>query len=108
MSTTGPDDAGTDVEASPWLLRLYVAGESPRSIDAFTNLKAICDAHLPGRYEIEIVDLIEDPAQAAADDVLAVPTLVRREPPPSRRIIGNLSDTERVLGYLNVPTDEPS
>lgn len=91
--------------AEPWLLRLYVAGQSPKSLDAYVNLKAICDQHLTGRYEIEIVDLVERPEQAATDDVLALPTLVRRRPPPSRRIIGNLSDTERVLGYLSVPTD---
>ncbi|MGK2947217.1 MAG: circadian clock KaiB family protein [Acidimicrobiales bacterium] len=99
---TGPTDARTPAP-EPWLLRLYVAGQSPKSLDAYMNLKAICDEHLTGRYEIEIVDLVEHPDQAAADDVLALPTLIRRLPPPSRRIIGNLSDTERVLGYLSVP-----
>jgi circadian clock protein KaiB len=89
--------------AVPWLLRLYVAGQSPKSLDAFANLKAICDDHLPGQYEIEIVDLIEQPWLAVTDDVLALPTLVRRQAPPSRRITGNLSDTERVLGYLRLP-----
>jgi circadian clock protein KaiB len=87
----------------PWHLRLYVAGNSPKSLDAFANLKDICEQHLPGQYEIEIVDLIDDPARAATDDVLAVPTLVRRLPPPSRKIIGNLSNTDRVLSYLRVP-----
>lgn len=87
----------------PWHLRLYVAGQSPKSLDAFANLKAICEQHLPGRYEIEIVDLIEDPTLAVTDDVLAVPTLVRCLPPPTRKIIGSLSDTERVLGYLRIP-----
>lgn len=87
----------------PWHLRLYVAGQSPKSLDAFANLKAICEHHLPGQYEIEIVDLIEHPMLAATDDVLAVPTLVRCLPPPSRKIIGSLSDTERVLGYLRIP-----
>jgi circadian clock protein KaiB len=86
-----------------WQLRLYVAGQSPKSLDAFANLKAICEEHLPGQYEIEIVDLLQDPAMAATDNVLAVPTLVRRVPQPSRRIIGNLSNVERVLGYLRVP-----
>lgn len=86
-----------------WQLRLYVAGQSPKSLDAFANLKAICEEHLPGQYEIEIVDLLQDPAMAAADNVLAVPTLVRRVPPPPRRIIGNLSNVERVLNYLRVP-----
>jgi circadian clock protein KaiB len=87
----------------PWALRLYVAGQSAKSLDAFANLKAICEQHLAGQYEIEIVDLIEHPTMAAADDVLAVPTLVRRLPPPSRKIIGTLSDTARVLGHLRIP-----
>lgn len=90
-------------DEAPWHLRLYVAGQSPKSLDAFANLRQICDEYLPGQYEIEIVDLIEDPTMAATDDVLAVPTLVRRLPLPSRKIIGNLSDTERVLGYLRMP-----
>ena len=85
------------------LLRLYIAGQSPRSLDAFANLRVICDQHLPGQYEIEIVDLVEHPELAAADEVLALPTLVRLRPAPSRRIIGNLSDTERVLRYLRLP-----
>ena len=86
-----------------WHLRLYVAGQSPKSLDAFVNLKAICEQHLAGQYEIEIVDLVEHPTLAVTDDVLAVPTLVRCLPPPSRKIIGTLSDTERVLGYLRIP-----
>ncbi len=97
LTDAAPGDAG------PWQLRLYVAGQSPKSLDAFANLREICEQNLPGQYEIEIVDLIEHPTQAATDDVLAVPTLVRRLPPPSRKIIGNLSDTERVLGYLRIP-----
>ncbi|MEA3077659.1 MAG: circadian clock protein KaiB [Actinomycetota bacterium] len=101
--TTAFSDAAAAL-AGPWQLRLYVAGQSPKSLDAFANLKAICEEHLPGRYEIEIVDLLEHPAMAATDDVLAVPTLVRRLPPPPRRIIGTLSDAERVLGYLRVPS----
>jgi circadian clock protein KaiB len=96
----------TDIHAAgdvPGLVRLYIAGQSPRSLDAFANLKVICDRHLPGQYEIEIVDLVEHPELAAADEVLALPTLVRLRPPPPRRIIGNLSDTERVLSYLRLP-----
>jgi circadian clock protein KaiB len=92
-----------DGSAEPWLLRLYVAGPSPKSLDAYVNLKAICDEHLPGQYEIEILDLVEQPGLATADDVLALPTVVRRQPLPSRRIIGNLSDTDRVLGHLGLP-----
>jgi circadian clock protein KaiB len=89
--------------SGPWQLRLYVAGQSPKSLDAFANLREICEENFPGRYEIEIIDLMEHPRLAAADDILAVPTLVRRVPTPARKIIGNLSDTERVLGYLRVP-----
>lgn len=100
MTTAFSDAIAVD---GPWHLRLYVAGQSPKSLDAFANLKAICEEHLPGNYEIEIVDLLDDPAKAAADDVLAVPTLVRYLPPPSRRIIGTLSNTERVLSYLRIP-----
>ena len=100
MSEVVADVGNSD---GPWQLRLYVAGPSPKSLDAFANLKAICEEHLPGQYEIEIVDLIEDPMMAATDDVLAVPTLVRRLPPPARRMIGNLSNTERVLRYLRLP-----
>ena len=96
------EPAGED-DAEPWHLRLYVAGQSPKSLDAFANLKEICEQHLPGQYDIEIVDLIEHPTMAASDDVLAVPTLVRRLPPPFRKIIGNLSDTERVLSHLRIP-----
>jgi len=95
--------SGADAVDGPWRLRLYVAGQSPKSLDAFANLKAICEEHLPDRYEIEIVDLMEHPSMAAEDDVLAVPTLVRCLPPPSHRIIGNLSNTERVLAYLRIP-----
>lgn len=100
MTTVFSDAAAVE---GPWHLRLYVAGQSPKSLDAFANLKAICEEHLPGNYEIEIVDLIKHPAMAATDDVLAVPTLVRCLPAPSRRIIGTLSHTERVLGYLRIP-----
>ena len=96
--------APSEVRATPGLLRLYVAGQSPRSLDAFSNLRTICDEHLPGQYEIEVVDLIEHPELAALHDVLALPTLVRVEPPPPRRIIGNLSDTARVLAYLKLPS----
>lgn len=94
-----------DVLGGTWRLRLYVAGQSPKSLDAFANLKALCEEHLAGQYEMEIVDLLEDPAMAVRDNVLAVPTLVRLLPPPSRRIIGTLSDTHRVLSYLRVPAE---
>jgi circadian clock protein KaiB len=85
-----------------WHLRLYVAGQSPKSLRAFANLKDLCDEHLAGRYEIEVIDLVEHPALARADDVLAIPTLVRRLPAPLQKIIGDLSDTERVLVGLRI------
>lgn len=85
-----------------WDLRLYVAGETPRCVAALANLKRICEHHLHGRYRIEVVDLRENPALAAGDQILAVPTLVRRLPGPVRRIIGDLSATERVLVGLDL------
>jgi len=84
------------------ILRLYIAGQTPKSIKAFANLKKICEEHLTGRYRIEVIDLIQNPQLAAGDQILAVPTLVRRLPEPVRRIIGDLSHTERVLVGLDV------
>jgi circadian clock protein KaiB len=83
-------------------LRLYVAGQSARSIAAVSNLKRICDVHLDGRYAIEVVDLLEQPHLAKADNILAIPTLVRRLPPPIRKIIGDLSNADRVLLGLDI------
>jgi circadian clock protein KaiB len=85
-----------------WYLRLYVAGQSPKSLHAFANLQTLCEEHLAGRYEIEVIDLVEQPALARGDDILAIPTLVRRLPEPLRRIIGDLSDTDRVLVGLRL------
>ena len=85
-----------------WYLRLYVAGQSPKSLHAFANLQTLCEEHLAGRYEIEVIDLVEQPALARGDDILAIPTLVRRLPEPLRRIIGDLSDTDRVLVGLRI------
>jgi circadian clock protein KaiB len=92
----GSDPASTQAEGL-WILRLYVAGQSPRSLRAFANLKNLCEEHLAGRYEIELIDLVEDPARARSDDILAIPTLVRRLPGPLRKIIGDLSNTEGVM-----------
>jgi circadian clock protein KaiB len=78
-------------------LRLYVAGQTPRSIDAFANLKKLCEEYLPGRYNIEVVDLLKHPQLAAGDQILAIPTLVRKLPQPLRKIVGDLRDTERAL-----------
>ena len=83
-------------------LRLYVAGQTPKSVLAFRNLRQICEEHLQGRYEIEIIDLLENPQLAAGDQILAVPTLVRRLPEPIKKIIGDLSNKERVLVGLDL------
>jgi circadian clock protein KaiB len=78
-------------------LRLYVAGQTPKSIAAFSNLKKLCEEYLPGRYTIQVIDLVENPQLAAGDQILALPTLVRKLPSPLKRIIGNLSDKEKFL-----------
>lgn len=83
-------------------LRLYVAGQTAKSVTAFTNLKRICETHLAGQYRIEVIDLIKTPQLAAGDQILAVPTLVRRLPEPIKKIIGDLSNEERVLVGLDV------
>ena len=88
--------------AEMWNLRLYVAGQTPKSLTAFANLKALCEEHLQGRYSIEVVDLLENPTLAKGDQILAIPTLVRKLPPPLRKIIGDLSHTERVLVGLDL------
>ena len=85
-----------------WELRLYVAGQTPKSLAAFANLKKICEEHLAGQYHIEVIDLIKKPQLASGDQILAIPTLVRKLPAPIRKIIGDLSDTERVLVGLNL------
>jgi len=96
---TGRDDAGA---AERFVLRLYVAGESPKSLAAFAHLRRICETHLAGRYEIEVIDLLERPQLARGDEIIAIPTLVRKLPEPITRIIGDLSDTERVLVGLQL------
>jgi len=85
-----------------WELRLYVAGHTPKSITAFANLKKICEEHMPGQYHIEVVDLVKNPNLAKGDQILAIPTLVRKLPPPLKKIIGDLSDTLRVLVGLDL------
>ena len=92
--------------AKLWQLRLYVAGQTPKSLAAFSNLKKICESHLNGRYRIEVIDLVEQPHLSKGDQILAIPTLVRKLPQPVRKIIGDLSDTERVLIGLDLrPAD---
>jgi circadian clock protein KaiB len=85
-----------------WQLRLYVAGQTPRSLKAFSNLRQICENHLRGRYRIEVIDLLARPRLSRGDQILALPTLVRKLPVPVRKIIGDLSDTERVLVGLDL------
>ena len=85
-----------------WQLRLYVAGQTPKAMTAFANLKKICEEHLAGKYHIEVIDLLKNPGLAKGDQILAIPTVVRRLPKPVRTIIGNLSDTERVLVGLDL------
>ena len=111
-----PDESATfDVELEEHLagtdqyhLRLYVAGTSPKSLEAFNNLRRLCETHLASRYEIEIVDLLEHPRLARGDEIVAIPTLVRKLPAPMRKIIGDLSDTERVLVGLQLASKGPA
>ena len=88
-----------------WSLRLYVAGQSQRSVAAFANLKRICEEHLAGKYTIEVIDLLKEPQLAAGDQILAIPTLVRKLPEPLRRIVGDLRNTERTLVGLDLRSD---
>jgi circadian clock protein KaiB len=90
--------SGTD----RWDLRLYTAGQSPKSLAALSNLKRICDQHLAGRYTIEVIDLMKNPRLAKDDEIIAIPTLVRKLPQPLRKIIGDLSDEERALVGLQL------
>jgi circadian clock protein KaiB len=89
-------------EKELWDLRLYVAGQTPKSLQAFANLKRICEEHLAGQYRIEVIDLVRNPQLARGDQILALPTLVRKLPEPVRKIIGDLSNTERVLVGLDL------
>jgi circadian clock protein KaiB len=97
-----PEVAPGESGGNTWQLRLYVAGQSPKSLTAFSNLVKICNEHLEGRYQIEVIDLLENPQLAAGDEIVAVPTLVRSLPPPLRKIIGDLSNTSRVLVGLQL------
>jgi circadian clock protein KaiB len=102
-------NAGPECAKPRWELRLYVAGQTARSLQAFANLKRICEEHLANEYHIEVIDLIRNPQLAQGDQILAIPTLVRTLPEPVSKIIGNLSNTERVLVGLNLrsrPSEE--
>ena len=91
-----------------YALKLYVAGQTPKAVRAFSNLRKICEEHLQGRYSIEVIDLIENPALGRGDQILALPTLVRQLPAPIKKIIGDLSNTERVLVGLDLRPRRPS
>jgi circadian clock protein KaiB len=91
-----------DAGGERWELRLYTAGQTPKSLAAIRNLQKVCDEHLAGRYDIEIIDLLKNPRLAKDDQIVAIPTLVRKLPDPMRKIIGDLSDTERTLVGLQL------
>lgn len=95
-------DSSDFTDSGDYNLRLYVAGQTPKSLAAIANLKHICETYLAGRYTIEVVDLLVTPTLAAGDQIVALPTLVRRLPPPLKRVIGNLADTERLLVGLDI------
>ena len=101
-SSNGQQNASSVGDGANWNLRLYVAGQTPRSLTAFKNLKEICEEYLKGKYHIEVIDLMENPTLARGDQILAIPTLVRKLPQPIRKIIGDLSNTERVLVGLDI------
>ena len=102
MQADTPTSATSSNEEETFRLRLYVAGQTPKSLAAFSNLRRICESHLAGRYEIEVIDLLERPQLARGDEIIAVPTLVRKLPEPMKKLIGDLSDTERVLVGLQL------
>lgn len=105
ISETQADDRQSDTPetgSKKWHLKLYVAGKTPRSVTALANLERICEEHLQGRYDIEVIDLLETPQLARGDQILALPTLVRKLPEPILKIIGDLSNTERVLVGLDI------
>ncbi len=101
-AAAGNSGAARKSKAKTWELRLYVAGQTPRSLVAFANLKKYCEQHLAGQYTIEVIDLLENPKLAQGDQILAIPTLVRKLPTPVKKIIGDLSDEERVLVGLDL------
>jgi circadian clock protein KaiB len=100
-NSTKPSPAPGDPDLG-WDLRLYVAGRTPKCVTAFNNLQKLCEEHLAGQYRIEVIDLLENPTLAKGDQILAIPTLVRKLPEPIKKIIGDLSNTERVLVGLDL------
>jgi circadian clock protein KaiB len=103
---TSSKEKASAVKSWAWELRLYVAGPTPKSLTAFRNIERLCEAHLAGRYRIEVIDLTKNPHLAQSDQILAVPTLVRKRPAPTRKVIGTLSDTQRVLTSLDLLVEE--
>lgn len=101
-SNTKPKAKAEKNKEERWELRLYIAGNTPKSMTALANLKLYCEEHLKGKYSIEIIDLLKQPQLAAGDQILAIPTLVRKVPVPIRKIIGDLSNEEKVLVGLNL------
>jgi circadian clock protein KaiB len=106
-SASDAADVSDPAIAEVWQLRLYVAGQTPKSLAAFGNLKKLCEQYLAGRYHIEIVDLLENPQLAAGDQIVAIPTLVRKLPEPLRKIVGDLSNTARTLVGLQLRPSAP-
>ena len=98
----GQSPRGESDPSESWELRLYIAGATPRAVAALENLKRMCEEHLAGKYRIEVIDLLQNPQLASGDQILAVPTLVRKLPEPVRKIIGDLSNEERVLVGLDL------
>lgn len=95
------------IQGRSWEFRLYIAGQTPRSVAAVDNLEDLCRRYLPGKYGIDVIDLVQHPELARVDQIVAIPTLVRKRPGPVRRVIGDLSDTERVLGCLQIKARQP-
>ena len=104
--TSGRSTEGKD-KNDKWILRLFIAGQTPKAITAFKNLKAICEVELKGKFEIEVIDLLKNPEFGHEENILALPTLVRKLPVPVRKIIGDLSDKERVLIGLDLKQRQP-
>ena len=102
MKTTEPKSAPRTAESKHYVLRLYVAGQTPKSVDAITNIKKICEENLNGRYVLDVIDLYQQPQLAQGEQIIAVPTLIKKLPLPLRRIIGDMSNTERVLVGLDL------
>jgi len=108
MKSEGPKKSSAQSNAGQkkWIMKLYVAGQTAKSIAAFANLSKICDQHLKGKYRIEIIDVLKNPELAKGNQIIAIPTLIRQLPPPVKKIIGDLADTERVLVGLDLQSAE--